>query len=72
MRDRRNKTIETKFSFLFSFLRYRYDWEHAVLREDVVTRRVCIAYRELTPPYLPGGERYDEASKILDNAMMFW
>lgn len=50
----------------------RYDWEHAVLREDVSTRRVCIAYRELTPPYLPGGDRYEEAGKILENAMIFW
>ena len=30
----------------------RYDWEHQVLREDINTRRVCLAYREFTPPYL--------------------
>lgn len=31
----------------------RYQWEHCVLREDVRARRVCVAYREFTPPYLP-------------------
>ncbi|XP_012263823.2 alpha-ketoglutarate-dependent dioxygenase alkB homolog 4 [Athalia rosae] len=50
----------------------RYDWEHAVLREDIESRRVCIAYREFTPPYLPGGGLFKEASDILKNAKMFW
>ncbi|KAK0174717.1 hypothetical protein PV327_010454 [Microctonus hyperodae] len=50
----------------------RYDWEHAVLREDINSRRVCIAYREFTPPYLPLGEYFDEADEILDKAQNFW
>lgn len=29
----------------------RYQYEHSVLREDVNTRRVCIAYREFTKMY---------------------
>lgn len=30
----------------------RYQYEHSVLREDINDRRVCIAYREFTKPYL--------------------
>lgn len=30
----------------------RYQFEHSVLREDINDRRVCIAYREFTKPYL--------------------
>lgn len=33
----------------------RYQWEHCVLREDIAERRVCLAYREFTVPYLPDG-----------------
>jgi len=30
----------------------RYQWEHCVLRRDISERRVCIAMREFTRPYL--------------------
>lgn len=50
----------------------RYRWEHSVLREDVTSRRVCIAYREFTPNYLPGGVDYVEAKGIFDLAQQFW
>ncbi|EFN80738.1 Alkylated DNA repair protein alkB-like protein 4 [Harpegnathos saltator] len=50
----------------------RYKWEHSVLRQDVASRRVCLAYRELTPPYLENGENYKEASEILKQAEFFW
>lgn len=54
----------------FLFVRYR--WEHSVFREDITSRRVCLAYRELTPPYLENGEHYAEASEILRQASFFW
>lgn len=38
----------------------RYQWQHRVLRDDVKSLRVCLAYREFTPPYLKGGEKYNE------------
>ncbi|XP_066587037.1 alpha-ketoglutarate-dependent dioxygenase alkB homolog 4 [Prorops nasuta] len=50
----------------------RYGWEHAVLREDVCSRRVCLAYREFTPPYLSGGKHNDDAIEILKQASNFW
>lgn len=43
-----------------------------MLRQDVVSRRVCLAYRELTPPYLENGENHEEASEILRQAAFFW
>lgn len=50
----------------------RYNWEHCVLREDVKSRRVCLAYREFTPPYLPGGDKEIEGSLVLQKAKNFW
>lgn len=50
----------------------RYNWEHFVLREDVTARRVCLAYRELTPPYLENGVHEKEAFEILEKAKVFW
>ena len=55
-------------------LRFRYKWEHAVLREDITSRRVCLAYRELTPPYLPDetGNCSEESVEVLERALNFW
>ncbi|XP_075149762.1 alpha-ketoglutarate-dependent dioxygenase alkB homolog 4 [Haematobia irritans] len=50
----------------------RYQFEHAVLREDIVERRVCIAYREFTPMYLEGGTSYDKGLIVIENAKQFW
>jgi alkylated DNA repair protein alkB family protein 4 len=51
----------------------RYCWEHAVRRADISGRRVVIAYRELTPPYLPGGVEHGPAgAAILGQADRWW
>lgn len=59
----------------------RYQWEHSVLREDIVGRRVCVAYREFTPPYLcestdgANGIRVDELEKghkVMQQSTQFW
>jgi len=51
----------------------RYQFEHCVLREDINHRRVCLAYREFTPFYLPDGEKYDVAGKdVLNRAKLYW
>lgn len=50
----------------------RYNWEHCVLREDIRDRRVCIAYREFTPNYLPDGVDYHQAKEVLEKAQLFW
>jgi alkylated DNA repair protein alkB family protein 4 len=59
-------------SLLVMYGQARYCWEHMVLRSDISERRVVIAYRELTPPYLPGGEREELGREILERAELFW
>lgn len=49
----------------------RYHWEHCVLREDISSRRVCIAYREFTPPYMQNG-CHEEAGNLVRQAKTFW
>ncbi|MCL4132584.1 UNVERIFIED_CONTAM: hypothetical protein GTU68_060758 [Idotea baltica] len=50
----------------------RYEWEHCILREDVMERRVCITYRELTPTFLPFGPRAEAGAEILRKSKKFW
>lgn len=50
----------------------RYKWEHCILRDDIKSRRVCLAYREFTHPYLPDGEHEKEGESILKIAENFW
>jgi len=59
-------------SLLIMYGSARYEWEHSVLREDITGRRVVIAYRELTPPYLPGGKEDVVGGEILEKAEIFW
>jgi len=46
----------------------RYEWEHSVWRQDITARRLVLAYRELTPPYLEGGEHHALGNQILERA----
>lgn len=50
----------------------RYEWEHYVLREDIKDLRLCLAFREFTPPYLPGGEFESIGCDILKMSSRFW
>lgn len=53
----------------------RYQWEHCVLREDIEKRRVCVAYREFTPPYLSEDsiiQSNDVGGMVLKNSKLFW
>jgi alkylated DNA repair protein alkB family protein 4 len=59
-------------SLLVTFGPARYIWEHSVLREDVLQRRVCIAYREFTPTYLEGGKHASDGNVIIGMARNFW
>lgn len=49
----------------------RYDWEHCVFRDDIKERRVCLAYREFTPPYL-NGAHIQIGNDVLKCAENFW
>ncbi|CAK9807377.1 Alpha-ketoglutarate-dependent dioxygenase alkB homolog 4 [Anthophora plagiata] len=49
----------------------RYKWEHCILREDIKSRRICLAYRELTPPYLKNSSNNEEVRELLKRASVF-
>lgn len=61
-----------RYSLFLMYGEPRYDWEHCILRDDIDKRRIVIAYRELTPPYLPQGEENEIGSDILNQASVFW
>lgn len=50
----------------------RYNWEHCILRRDITSRRIVLAYRELTPTYLPHGPEEEIGKQILDQAQIFF
>lgn len=50
----------------------RYQYEHSVLRKDITSRRVCIAYREFTPMYLKNGHHSEKGASILETSKHFW
>lgn len=58
-------------SLLVLYGESRYHWEHCVLRQDISARRVCIAYREFTPPYM-NGEHQELGKEIRRKGKMFW
>jgi len=59
-------------SLLIMYGNPRYDWEHCVLRKDISSRRIVIAYREFTPTYLPNGEEESIGEEILLQAEKFF
>lgn len=42
----------------------RYQYEHSVLREDISSRRIAIAYRDLTIPYQRNNDKSVEVEEI--------
>lgn len=50
----------------------RYQFEHSVLRTDITSRRVCIAYREFTPMYLNNGCHAEQGQTITKKSQSFW
>jgi len=58
-------------SLLVFYGQPRYKWEHCILRRDIKSRRICLAYREFTPTYLPNGSEEAKGREILENAKVF-
>jgi len=59
-------------SLLLLYGNPRYNWEHCILRRDITTRRIVIAYRELTPTFLPKGPEENIGREILAKAQCFF
>ncbi|KAJ9596707.1 hypothetical protein L9F63_012265 [Diploptera punctata] len=75
LRDMKDVIVRIPMTRRSLFVMYgaaRYLWEHCVLREDVLERRVCLAYREFTPLYLKDGKHENEGKVILEAAKNFW
>lgn len=66
------RVLMPRRSLLVLYGEARYCWEHMILREDITERRVCLAYREFTPPYLPGGCSYMKSENVFERAKLFW
>ena len=43
----------------------RHVWHHSIKREHIVSRRVAVTLRELTPEFLQGGSSYEDVGQIL-------
>ena len=50
----------------------RYEWLHGILREDISERRVCLALREFTPAFMPGGEEEVIGAEVTAQAQQFF
>lgn len=59
-------------SLLVFYGQPRYKWEHCILRRDITSRRIVIAYREFTPTYLPNGAEESKGKEILAQAQQFF
>ncbi len=50
----------------------RHKWHHSIKRGNIVSRRVAVTMRELTPEFLPGGQSYDNiGQQLLEVAKQF-
>ncbi|XP_037808927.1 alpha-ketoglutarate-dependent dioxygenase alkB homolog 4 [Lucilia sericata] len=71
-KDKVIRIIMPNLSLIVLYGPARYQFEHSVLREDVLERRVCLAYREFTPMYLEGGDSYEKGRIVTENSLKFW
>ncbi|RDD36482.1 Alpha-ketoglutarate-dependent dioxygenase alkB-like protein 4 [Trichoplax sp. H2] len=46
-------------------------WKHAIKRQNIHSRRVCMTFRELSNEFLPGGEQEELGTKLLHVALSF-
>lgn len=44
-------------------------WKHGIKRQNIISRRVCMTFRELSHQFLSGGEDEDLGNKLLSIAM---
>ena len=49
----------------------RYEWKHAVLRQNITSRRLATTFRELTPEFLTGGTNEELGKTVTEIASSF-
>lgn len=66
------KILMPERSIIILYGSARYEWEHYIPRNDIKNLRICLAFREFTPPYLPGGEKEKIGIDILNITDNYW
>lgn len=46
-------------------------WSHAVLRQDIESRRISVTFRELASAFLPGGDHEAKGNRLVEVASSF-
>ena len=49
----------------------RYEWKHAVLRQNINSRRLATTFRELTPEFMKGGINEELGKTVMNIASSF-
>ena len=49
----------------------RYEWKHAVLRQNITSRRLATTFRELTPEFLKGGDKEELGTLVTEIALSY-
>ncbi|XP_060115342.1 alpha-ketoglutarate-dependent dioxygenase alkB homolog 4 isoform X2 [Heteronotia binoei] len=49
----------------------RYVWKHAIYRNHITSRRICVTFRELSQEFSDGGEQEELGRKLLQIALTF-
>ncbi|XP_078000368.1 alpha-ketoglutarate-dependent dioxygenase alkB homolog 4-like [Glandiceps talaboti] len=49
----------------------RYDWMHAIHRQDITSRRIAITFRELSSEFCHGGAKADVGNELVEIAKRF-
>ena len=58
-------------SLMVLYGKARYDWEHAIPRDAIETRRIALTMRELTAEFGEGGVQAEVGQSVLDIALTF-
>nr|XP_056720966.1 alpha-ketoglutarate-dependent dioxygenase alkB homolog 4 [Euleptes europaea] len=49
----------------------RYVWKHAIYRNHITSRRICVTFREVSEEFSHGGEQEELGRKLLEIALTF-
>nr|XP_058948191.1 alpha-ketoglutarate-dependent dioxygenase alkB homolog 4-like isoform X1 [Pocillopora verrucosa] len=49
----------------------RYEWKHAIKRQDILSRRIAVTLRELAQDFCEGGKSYTVGHELIKTALSF-
>lgn len=49
----------------------RYEWKHAIKRQDILSRRIAVTLRELAQDFCEGGKSYTVGYELIKTALSF-